>query len=144
MALGYKLKHYLFNAFRELFVYHHSSLEFRAKIFAMVIAVKEEPDTCDYELVKAAGMHIYNDEDRANTLALTTQEFVERILGRDPIDVDTLAQDIVRELKLIPRYAKKIDIEELQPLLSCSKDPDTRSYQLNILEFLEGLKREYE
>ncbi len=144
MALGYKLKHYLFNAFRELFVYHHSSLEFRAKIFAMVIAVKEEPDTCDYELVKAAGMQIYNDEDRANTLALTTEEFVERILGRDPLDVDTLAQDIVRELKLIPRYAKKIDVEQLQPLLACSKDPDTRSYQLNILEFLEGLKHEYE
>ena len=109
-----------------------------------MIAVSDNPDECDYNVVKAAGMQIYKEEDRANTLALTTEEYVERIRGRDRLDVDTLVQDIVRDLKIIPRYAKKIDIAHLTPLLECSSDADTIAYQKSIIAFLEQLKREYE
>jgi hypothetical protein len=144
MALGYKLKHHLFNAFRELFVYHHSSLEFRAKLFALIISVSDNPGECDYEIVKTAGMQIYNEEDRANTLALTTEEYVERVRGRDSLEVDTLIQDITQDLKIIPRYSKKINIGQLTPLLGCSSDEDTIAYQKSIIAFLEQLKRDYE
>ena len=144
MALGYKFKHYLFNAFRELFIYHHSSLEFRAKVFALIIAANEYASECEYEIVKNTGMQIYNEEDRANTLTLTTKEFVEKIRERKGLDIDTLIQDIVRELKMIPRYAKKINIEELKPLVLCDGDEDTVSYQKSIIGFLERLKKEYE
>lgn len=144
MALGYKLKHYLFNAFRELFIYHHSSLEFRAKVFALVIAANEKHSDCEFEIVRNTGIKIYNDEDRANTLTLTTKEFVEKIHDRNGMDIDTLIQDIVQELKMIPRYAKKISIEELTPLVSCNGDDDTISYQNSIIAFLERLKKEYE
>ena len=144
MALGYKFKHYLFNAFRELFIYHHSSLEFRAKLFALVIAANEHSEACDYNTVKSIGMAIYNDEDRSNTLTLTTQEFVEKIRQSSGIDVDTLIHDIVQELKVIPRYAKKIDVDQLRQLISCNDDPDTVSYQKSIIAFLERLKRDYE
>jgi hypothetical protein len=144
MALGYKFKHYLFNAFRELFIYHHSSLEFRAKVFALIIAANEHASECEYEVVKNTGMAIYNEEDRANTLTLTTKEFVEKIRERKGLDIDILIQDILRELKMIPRYAKKINIEELRPLVSCNHDEDSVSYQNSIISFLERLKKEYE
>ena len=144
MALAYRLKHYIFNAFRELFIYHHSSLEFRAKVFALVIAANEHHSECEFELLQETGNAIYNDEDRANTLVLTTREFVEKVHERDGADLDTLIQDIVQELKIIPRYAKKINIDELTPLLSCNRDDDSVSYQKSIIAFLERLKKEYE
>ena len=145
MALAYKLKHRLTNAFRELFLYHHSSLEFRARLFALIIAANEDASECEYELVKAAGMQIYNDEDRANALSLTTQEFVGRIYSRkDRLDIDTLIQEIVRELKVIPRYAKKIETSQLEPLIDCTLDEDTKAYQRRMITFLDRLKDEYE
>ena len=144
MALAYRLKHYLYNAFRELFIYHHSSLEFRAKVFALVIAANEHHSECEYEIIQEAGQAIYNDEDRVNALLLTTREFVEKIHERDGVDLDTLIHDIVKELKIIPRYAKKINIDELTPLLSCNRDEDGVSYQKSIIAFLERLKNEYE
>ncbi|MDX1295209.1 MAG: hypothetical protein R3302_03015 [Sulfurimonadaceae bacterium] len=144
MAIGYKLKHYLFNAFRELFIYHHSSLEFRAKVFALIIAANEHASDCEYSIVKKAGVIIYNEEDRANTLTLTTQEFVHKVHEKNGMDIDMLVQDIVKELKIIPRYAKKIDIGQLQLLLSCHEDEDTLAYQSRMIEFMERLKNEYE
>ena len=144
MAIGYKLKHYIFNAFRELFIYHHSSLEFRAKVFALIIAANENASDCEYKLVNQAGIAIYNDEDRANTLTLTTQEFVEKVIENNGLDIDSLVQEIVQELKIIPRYAKKINIDELTPLLGCHNDNDTFIYQQHMIEFLERLKKEYE
>ena len=144
MALGYKLKHYIFNAFREFLIYHHSSLEFRAKVFAVVIAANEHANDADFALVQKAGMAIYDNEDRANTLTLTTKEYVEKVQSRNGLDIDMLAQDIIDDLKLIPRYAKKIEISHLEPLIECSTDEDTSSYQIRIIEFLNGLKKDYE
>ena len=144
MALGYKLKHYIFNAFREFLIYHHSSLEFRAKVFAVVIAANEHANDADFALVKKAGMDIYDNEDRANTLTLTTKEYVEKLQSRNGLDIDMLAQDIIDDLKLIPRYAKKIDVSQLEPRIECSTDEDTSSYQIRIIEFLNGLKKDYE
>lgn len=144
MAIGYKLRHRFINAFRELFVYHNSSLEFRARVFALLIAVNEDADECPFELVQEAGMQIYNEEDRANTLTLTTKEFVESIQKTRQLDIDMLVNEIVQELKIIPRYARKIDIAQLEPILNCSHDDDTLTYQKNILGFLSRLKQEYE
>jgi hypothetical protein len=144
MAIGFRLKHYLFNAFRELFIYHHSSLEFRAKVFALIISANEHASECEYKIVKEAGIAIYHEEDRANTLTLTTQEFVQKVIDHNGLDIDMLIQDIVKELKIIPRYAKKINIEELQPLLRCHDDADTLAYQARMIEFLGQLKKEYE
>ena len=44
MRLAFKIKHHFFSAFREVFVHHHGSLEFRAKIFALVIAANEKAE----------------------------------------------------------------------------------------------------
>lgn len=143
MTLGFKIKNFFFNAFREIFVHHHGSLEFRAKIFALLIAADENVSEIHFELVKNIGMQIYlSDEERANLLVMTTKELVKKIKDENNLNYDTLIPHLQKELKLIPRYAKKIDIDLLKPFLSIAGDKDTRSYQENILEFLQALKDE--
>jgi hypothetical protein len=143
MRLAFRLKHHFFSAFRELFVHHHGSLEFRAKIFALIIAANEKAQIENYIIVKDTGLEIYEgDEDRANLLMLSTKELVKKVQDNNGLDLDTLVAHIQKELKIVPRYAKKIDIESLKPMIALSYDTDTISYQENILEFLQNLKDE--
>jgi len=143
MNLGYKLKHYFFSAFRELFVHHHGSLEFRAKVFALVLSANDQAKLENYEIIKDLGMHIYDgDKNRADFLMLSTKELVQKVREDNGLDVDSLIASIQNDLKVIPRFAKKIDIKALKPLLSLSHDADIISYQENILEFLQAIKDE--
>ncbi|MBU1659035.1 hypothetical protein KKG72_08300 [bacterium] len=143
MRLIFRLKHYLFNAFREVFVHHHGSLEFRAKMLALVITANENSKVEDYIIVKNIGMDIYkNDEERANLLMLTTKELANKIKEESGLDIDTLVSNIQKELKIVPRYAKKIDTASLRQLINSANDRDTVAYQENILEFLQNIKDE--
>jgi len=143
MKLSFRIKHYFFTAFREIFVHHHGSLEFRAKIFALVIGANKKPKVDNFILVKKIALEIYEgDEDRANLLLLTTKELIEKLKKHNGLDMDQLVSNIQKELKVVPRYAKKIDIDALRNFLAFSSDDDTYHYQENILEFLEKLKEE--
>ncbi len=143
MRLGFRLKHHFFSAFRELFVHHHGSLEFRAKTFALIIAADENARVENYIVVKEIALDIYkNDKDRANLLIISTKEMVKKVKDNNGLNLDTLVENILQELKVVPRYAKKIDIEALKPFLKLSHSKDTVSYQENILEFLQELKDE--
>lgn len=143
MRLGFRIKHYFFSAFREFFVHHHGSLEFRSKVFALIIAANEEIKDDIFVVVKDLGLHIYDgDTDRANLLMISTKELVYKVRENNGLDVDTLVNHIQHELKIVPRYAKKIDIKALRPLLAFTYDEDTLDYQENILEFLQNLKDE--
>ncbi|MEA3372598.1 MAG: hypothetical protein U9Q62_02790 [Campylobacterota bacterium] len=144
MGLAAKLKNHFFNAFRELFIYHHSSLEFRASMFALIIAANENAGEFEFEIVTEAGMTIYNDKDRANSLTLTTKEYVQKVRDDNGLDIDILVHKIVKELKVIPRYYKKIDISQLKPILACNNDEETHLYQQRMLEFLAQTKKDYE
>lgn len=143
MRLSFRIKQHFLNAFREIFVHHHGALEFRSKVFALVLAANEEVESNVYDLIKTFGMKIYkNDEDRADLLMMTTKELVEKVIEDNGLDIDTLVSHIQQELRIVPRYARKIDIETLKILLDFSDDQDTISYQENIIEFLESLKEE--
>jgi len=142
--MSFRFKHFFFNAFRELFLYHHSSLEFRAKLFAAPIAADLEADTCEYAVVEQAAKDIYGDGDRAELLVLTVKEYVKKVIDNNGLGVDELIEDIIRDLKNVPRYAKKIDTQKLRPLLACQNDEMTRIYQERMLALFERLKREYE
>ena len=143
MRLSYRVKHHFFSAFREFFVHHHGSLAFRAKIFALVIAADENSMAENYILVKKLALKIYkNDEQRAILLMHSTREIVEKIFDDNGLNMDTLVENIKHDLKLAPRYAKKIDIDSLRSIVSLTEDLDTAHYQANILEFLETLKLE--
>ena len=143
MRLSFRLKHHFFSAFREFFVHHHGSLDFRAKIFALLIAANEDATVDSYIVVKDIGLSIYKDnKERADLLMLTTKEKVNKVKDNNGLDIDILIMSIQKDLKIVPRYAHKIDIDELKLLLSLTYDEDTLSYQENILEFLENLKNE--
>ncbi|MFK5937829.1 MAG: hypothetical protein QM497_05455 [Sulfurimonas sp.] len=143
MRLSFRLKHHFFSAFRELFVHHHGSLEFRAKIFALVIAANEHATVESYMIIKDIALNIYDgDTDRANLLMLSTKEMVQKVKDNNGLNLDTLVEHIQKELKIVPRYAKKIDIKALKPILLLTHDADTILYQENILHFLQNLKNE--
>jgi len=143
MRLSFRIKHYFFSAFRELIVHHHSSLNFRAKIFALVISANENAKVENYIIVKDIAMNIYNgDTDRSNLLMISTKELVQKVREHNGLDINSLVTSIQQELKIVPRYANKIDIKALSPLLHLTHDADTLSYQENILEFLETIKEE--
>jgi hypothetical protein len=118
-------------------------LEFRAKLFAALISANEQKQECEYELVQKAGMAIYNNEDRANSLKLTTIEFVKKAEADNGIALDDLIDNLIKDLKEVPRYAKKIDTSLLKPLIECHNDEETRIYQMRIIELFDRLKKEY-
>jgi len=143
MQLWVKIKNHFFNAFRELFVYNHGSLEFRAKILALMISANEEFNADDCEIINKIGENIYKDDPkRVNLLFLSTKELVKKVNDDNGLDIDTLIANIQKELRFVPRYAKKIDIEPLREIVSLSKNEDIIAYQNSILEFLETLKEE--
>lgn len=143
MRLSFRLKHHFFSAFREFFVHHHGSLEFRAKVFALVIAANKDSTADSYVIIKEIALDIYkNDENRANLLMLTTKEKVDKVKEKNGLDLDILVASIQKDLKIIPRYAKKINIDSLRQLIPLTYDDDTLFYQESILEFLETLKND--
>lgn len=143
MKFLFNLKHYIYTGLREVLVYHHNSLEFRAKVFALIIAANRHSSECEYTHVRQAGMRIYKDEDRVDMLVLTTKEYVNKVHQKNGLDIDDLIYDIQKELQEIPRYADKIDISLLHPIVECGIDEDTSTYQIRMLEFLQKLKEEY-
>jgi hypothetical protein len=143
MGFMFRVKHHFFASFREIFVHHHGSLHFRAKIFALVIAADENARVESYIHVKNEALKIYADnEERASLLTLSTKELVQKVKNKNGIYMDALVASIQKELKIVPRYASKIDIKSLEPLTKLSYDEDTRLYQNNILEFLQTIKEE--
>ena len=142
--MAFNLKHYIFRAFRELLLYHHSSLEFRAKLFAAVIAANENYSECELELVQETGMALYGEEDRANTLRLTVEEYLDKVFEDNGLAIDELIEDILNDLKNIPRYAEKISIEDYRKIIACCEDEESRIYQERIVDLYQRLKDDYQ
>jgi hypothetical protein len=143
MGFGKKIKNRFINAFREVFLYHYSSLEFRAKLFAVVISANPYAGECEYKAVREAGMIIYNDETRTDSLEYAVREYVDKVLDKNGLDDDMLIEEIIRDLKDIPRYSKKIDTSLLYILTECHKDEEVAIYQHRIIELFERLQNEY-
>ncbi len=130
--------------FRELFVYHHSSLEFRAKQLAAMIGANKRVEECEKELLEEIAKEIYpNEPNRADILVHTVLEYVHKIIELNGLDIDELLIDIDKELKETPRFVKKINIEMLKRFLECDSDEDTKILQIRIIEFLENEIKEY-
>ena len=142
--MGFNLKQYLYRAFRELLLYHHNSLEFRAKLYAALIAANEEFGECELNIVQEAGMAIYHDEDRANTLRLTVEEYLDKIIEDNGLAIDELIDHLMVDLKDYPRYADKITINEYLKIRECCDDEESRIYQERIISLYQRLKDEYE
>ena len=138
--MAFNLKQYLFRAFRELLLYHHNSLEFRAKLYAALIAANPDYSECELDLVQADGMLIYSDEDRANTLRLTVEEYLDKIADDNGLAIDELLEDLMSDLKDYPRYADKITINEYLIIRECCEDEESKAYQERIISLYQRLK----
>jgi len=144
MSLYQSIKHYLRSAFREIIVYHNSSLEFRAKLFAIVAGADQKISKNEEEIIRASALETYhNDENRATTLWLATKEYVTKIRKNNDLGIDELARDIEKLIKRNKRFVHKIDTKRLMPIVNAQTDPDIKDYQLHIIEFLEKLKSDY-
>ncbi|UFH60170.1 hypothetical protein [Sulfurovum mangrovi] len=139
-----KLKRNFIKMFRELLVYHHSSLEYRAKILTLMVSSNERIDACEEQALKEIAHHIYlDDPDRAELLIDTVKEYHEKIVTNNGLDFEHLVQDVERESRAVNRYVEKIDLERLGKLHNCMKDEEDIIFQQRILEFLQMLKEEY-
>ena len=139
--MSYKL-HFL-SIFRELFVPHYRSLEFRAKIFTAMLIAKNSILDSDCQEVEEIAKDIYKDDKkRIHILVQTVKEYVEKATQGSKWNLDLLLKDIDYELKMIKRYVKKIDFEHLRRLMINSDEMDA-IFQQQVYEFFLNEVRIY-
>ncbi|MEA1880537.1 MAG: hypothetical protein U9N11_07830 [Campylobacterota bacterium] len=130
--------------FREFLVYHHSSLEYRAKVLTLMISSNGEMCECEQNVLKEIADDVYaNEEDRAELLIDTVSEYHSKIVTNNGLDFEHLIQLVAKETKEVPRFVSKIDMSLLRKLHQCVNDEEERLFQERILEYLENLKYEY-
>ncbi|MEA1954211.1 MAG: hypothetical protein U9O24_07440 [Campylobacterota bacterium] len=138
-----QFKRNIMKIFRELLVYHHSSLEYRAKILTLIVSANGEMCECEKEKLQEIASAIYkNDPDRADLLIDAVHEYHTKIITNNGLDFEHLIQLVQKETKEVKRYHEKIDMELLMKLHECTKDEDEILFQERILEFLRVLKDE--
>jgi len=137
------LKRNIKKIFRELLVYHHSSLEYRAKILTLIVSANGEMSECEKEKLIEIASEIYkNDADRAELLIDTVNEYHTKIITNNGLDFEHLIQLVQKETKEVKRYHKKIDMNMLMKLHACAEGEDEILFQKRILDFLRNLKDE--
>ncbi len=131
--------------FREFFIYHHKSLEFRAKVFASMIASNKKDDEVEYNILKEVAKEIYKDPHRIDVLVETTKEYVEKIINMKSLDIDSLIKEINKEFRTNPRYITKINIRHLKKFLVSPGHTNEETYllQLRIIEYFKNELRYY-
>jgi len=139
MEIKRKAKGWFLSFFREIFVYHNSSLEFRAKLLAAIIGSNKVITDCEKELLLRVAQDIYpEDIARVDVLVNTTKEFVKKIIDNNGLNVNELIMSINQDLKEVKRFHEKIEIEQLKKFLVCVDDEETHITQVRIIEYLEN------
>ncbi len=140
MDIKRKVKGWFLSFFREIFVYHNSSLEFRAKLLAAVIGANKQIDDCEKNLLLEIAKEIYpEDIARVDVLVNTTKEFVSKIIDNNGLNVNELIMSINQDLKEVKRFHEKIEIEQLKRFIKCSdNDDEINIIQVRIIEYLEN------
>lgn len=138
--MNYKF-HFL-SVFREIFIPHHRSLEFRAKVLAAMLCAKKTPSEEDFIDIADIAEEIYKeDKKRSGVLVQTVREYVNKIKTFGLLNLDGLLLDIDHELKSIKRYVKKIDFAHLRRLMLESDEEDALIQQRVYEYFLNEVKR---
>ena len=85
--------------FREFLVYHHSSLEFRAKTITLMISSNGEISECEKQKLKEIAYSIYaEDAERAELLIATVNEYHTKIITNNGLDFEHLIQLVAKEV----------------------------------------------
>lgn len=138
------LKRVVRKMFREFLVYHHSSLEYRAKLLTLMVSSNGEIDECEKQKLKEIAHSIYADDaERAEVLIDTVNEYHTKIITNNGLNFEHLIQLVERETQAVPRFVEKIDMDLLRELHACIDDEEEALFQERILEFLGSLINEY-
>jgi len=140
------LKRNFMKMFREILVYHNSSLEFRAKIMTLMVSSNGEISECEKQKLKEIAYSTYGDDvERAELLIATVNEYHNKIITNNGLDFEHLVQQVAKEVRQVKRFREKIDIDMLLQLhyCICEDDEEDMLFQKRILEFLQNLKDEY-
>lgn len=130
--------------FRELLVYHHSSLEYRAKILTLLVSADGEICECEKQKLKEIAYSIYaEDHDRAELLLDAVYEYHTKIITNNGLNFEHLVLLVEKETREMKRFAQKIDMDLLVQLHECIEEEEARLFQERILDFLQNLKDEY-
>lgn len=129
------LKFQLLSTFREIFLPHYHSIEFRAKVFAAILLAKKEVTQEDYDKIRSIAEEIYpGDKRRIGVLEVLVREYINKSKIYKIYTLDGLLKEIDKQLKTTKRYAKKIDFEHLRRLICDSEDE--LIVQQRVYEFL--------
>jgi DNA-binding Lrp family transcriptional regulator len=145
MTMFKTIKRGVMKMFREFLVYHHSSLEFRAKILTLVVSSNGEICACEERVLEEIAHRIYmEDDDRATLLVDTVYEYHHKIVTSNGLEFEHLVQHIAQEIKKVKRFCNKIAMSDLKALHECTSQEDEEAwlFQERILEFLESLQTE--
>ena len=130
--------------FREFLLYHNSSLEYRAKVFTLVVAANEKISECEDKLLMELACEIYkHDEERCEILVETVKEYFEKIITNNGLDFEHLIFQVEKETRDVKRFSAKIDIGALMKFQECEMTEDEKLYQFRVIEFLSDLKKRY-
>ena len=130
--------------FRELLLYHNSSLEYRAKILTLVVAVNGEISECEEKLLYQTACNIYNnDEERSEILVEAVKEYFEKIKTDNGLDFEDLIFQVEKDTKAVRRFVSKIDIVALEKFQECLDIEEDRIYQQRVIAYLAELKEKY-
>ena len=127
-----KIKRKVKKVFREFLVYHNSSLEYRAKVLTLVIAVNSEISECEEQLLHKIALEIYdNDEERADILVETVKEYFVKIVTNNGLNFEHLILQVEKETKAVERFSEKINIEKLMQFQECLEDEEDKIYHID-------------
>jgi len=145
LTLSEKIKIRFLSFFRDIFVYHTSSLEFRAKVIASVIAIKHGINECEEKILEELAYKTYKDDKaRSELLIQVTKEYISKIIEKNELDINSLIKNIDNTLKNHKRLAYKINIKELKKFLECTEsNEEIHIIQKRIIEFLQLEIKEY-
>lgn len=137
------IRTWVLSVFRGFFLYHQSSLEFRAKVLApMVSACIDDISEYDFSTLKEIIKEIYpNDKKREDVLLQITKEYINIILRNPTVNYDELIRDILSEVKIKKELVKKINLEHLQKLIKENLPENKSLLQQRLYEFFESLKQ---
>ena len=139
-----KIRRKVKKVFRELLLYHNSSLEYRAKILTLVVAVNGEISACEEKLLYQTACDIYNnDEERSEILVEAVKEYFEKIRTDNGLDFEDLIFQVEKDTKAVRRFVSKIDIEALEKFQKCINEEEDKIYQQRVISYLAELKERY-
>ena len=135
------IRTWLISSFREIFLYHYRSLEFRAKIFALIIAAgTNEKKEYSLERLKEVASEIYvDDKKRQEVLIRTTKEYICKILNNPRFGFDDFVKDVDLNVKIKKELIDKINLDHIRRFVKDNISEDKKILQLRVYEFFEGL-----